>query len=86
MDEKGNFYWAIADNAQYLPAMEMSCKKVRYLPELFYLYNYNTGQTEDQKSRSRQADYNRVFNHINNQKSYRCLAIEFLEISYAPNV
>ena len=31
-DEEGKFYWAIADNAMYFPAMEMSCKKIRYLP------------------------------------------------------
>ena len=82
-DWRGLFYWAIGDNACYYPAMEMSCRKVLYLNEIFYIYNYNTGQTEDAASMSKRQDYNRVFQHINNQKPYRCLAQEFEEISQA---
>ncbi len=76
-DWRGEFYWAIGDNACYFPAMEMSCKRVKYLAEIFYIYNYNTGQTEDQASRSssqKKQDYDHVFSHINDQKHYRCLA------------
>lgn len=42
-DEEGAFYWSICDNAMYLPALEMSCGRVKYLPELVYWYNANTG-------------------------------------------
>ena len=56
-DWRGLYYWAIGDNACYYPAMEMSCKKVKYLNEIFYIYNYNTGQTEDAASQAKRADY-----------------------------
>ncbi len=52
-DWRGEFYWTIGDNAVYYPAMEMSCKKVKYINEIFYLYNYNTGLSDDIKKLSK---------------------------------
>lgn len=78
------FYWTVYDNAMYLPALEMSCRQVKYLPELFYLYNYNTGQTDDAYGQSHRQAYDHILRHINDQKPYRCLAMEFLEIANAP--
>lgn len=42
-DAYGRFYWTICDNAMYFPALEMSCGRVRYLPELTYWYTADTG-------------------------------------------
>ena len=63
--------------------MEMSCRRVHYLNELFYIYNYNTGISEDVVKNAKADDYNKVFSHINNQKPYRCLALDFMEIYLA---
>ena len=53
-DESGKFYEAIGDNAVYYPAMEMSCKRVKYLPEIFYLYYYNTESQMMEANRDKQ--------------------------------
>lgn len=82
-DWQGEFYEAIGDNAVYFPAMEMSCKRVKYLPEIFYLYHYNTGQTESQMMGYNRDKHRRINKHINAQKKYRCIAEEFFEISEA---
>ncbi len=31
-DAQGKFYWMIPDDAQYFPAMEMSCGRIHYVP------------------------------------------------------
>jgi hypothetical protein len=49
------------------------------------MYYYNTGLSDDTIKNQNLDDYNRVFYHINDQKPYRCLALDFLEISYAPD-
>ena len=67
----------------YYPAMEMSCKRVKYLPEIFYLYHFNTGQTESLNMAYNRTRHERIIRHINAQKMYRCLAEEFFEISQA---
>jgi hypothetical protein len=43
LDKDGVFYKFVYDNAIYYPAMEMSCRRVMYLPDINYLYNSNTG-------------------------------------------
>lgn len=40
-DWNGKFYWAIPDDAQYFPALEMSCGRVHYVSELKYWYRGN---------------------------------------------
>lgn len=42
-DDNGDWVKAGNDVAMYIPIMEMSGKKVNYIPELTYLYNPNTG-------------------------------------------
>ena len=73
-DWRGLFYWAIGDSGSYYPAMELSCQQVKYLNELFYMYYYNTGQTEDEMSKQKKDDYDHVCRHIDAQKPYRCMA------------
>lgn len=45
-NEDGKFYPAIGDNAEYYSAMEMSCGRVKYVPEMFIWYNTNTGNNQ----------------------------------------
>jgi hypothetical protein len=52
------FYQFIADNAVYYCAMELSCQKVRFLEQINYWYDYNTGNNIFQKT---------------NYKSYRAM-------------
>lgn len=42
-DDGNDFYAVLTDNSVMMPAFQMSCKRHIYLPELFYLYNANTG-------------------------------------------
>ena len=43
-DAQGNYLRAANDVAICIPILEMSHQKVKYIPELTYLYNSNTGQ------------------------------------------
>ena len=51
--------------------------------EFFYLYHFNTGQTESLNMAYNRTRHERIIRHINAQKMYRCLAEEFFEISQA---
>ena len=42
-DEEGNWFRAGNDVAMYLPILEMSHRRVAYIPEISYMYNSNTG-------------------------------------------
>ena len=42
-DDKGQYLRAANDVAICVPILEMSHKRVKYLPELTYSYNANTG-------------------------------------------
>ena len=71
-DPKGNFYWTIYDNAMYFPALEMSCGRNIYVPEMKYWYTANTGFNDWRTTR--QTEYMMVKNHIaKNQKHYHCI-------------
>lgn len=41
--DNGNWFRAANDVAMFFPMMEMSHKRVMYVPELCYMYNSNTG-------------------------------------------
>lgn len=69
-DWRGRFYSVIGDNAQYFPAMEMSCGRLNYLTELRYWYTANTGINE---WRNPNSDYGPIHRHIANQKHYTCI-------------
>ena len=82
--DDGNFYWTISDNALFFSAMEMSCGRVEYIPELEYWYNANTGindwRTTDQ------TNYGRAKRHINFvQKHYQCIHKTIRQIEAALN-
>lgn len=47
-DEKGNYLKAANDVAICVPILEMSHERVKYVPELTYYYNSNTGQNNHQ--------------------------------------
>lgn len=71
-DWDGKFYWTVPDNAVYYAAMEMSCGRVQYIPEMTMWYNVETGYSEI--STSRQAERNKINDHIiNSQKRYHCV-------------
>lgn len=73
-DKDGKFYWIVYDNAYYYPALELSCGKIHYVPEIFYYYNMNTGINDDANRARNMTEYTRVVRHIDFQKNYRCLA------------
>lgn len=39
----GRFFQLVTDNAVYFCALELSCKKVKFLQKINYWYDYNTG-------------------------------------------
>lgn len=80
-DRNGKFYWIVYDNAYYYSALELSCGKIHYLPEIFYYYNSNTGLNDYTNRAKNKTEYTRVVKHIDQQKNYRCLASEFMEIA-----
>ena len=47
-DEKGNYLKAANDVAICVPILEMAHERVKYVPELTYYYNSNTGQNNHQ--------------------------------------
>ena len=47
-DESGNYLKAANDVAICLPILEMSHERVKYIPEMTYFYNSNTGQNNHQ--------------------------------------
>jgi glycosyltransferase involved in cell wall biosynthesis len=58
-DDQGNYLRAANDVAICIPILEMSHERVKYIPELMYFYNSNTGQNnhklrlKEQKSNDR---------------------------------
>lgn len=71
-DENGKFYWTLYDNAIYYPALEMSCGRVTYVPELKYWYTANTGINDWRTPRK--DEYKGVAKHISKkQKRYHCI-------------
>jgi hypothetical protein len=42
-DANGHFFEVTTDNAVYFSALELSCRKIRFVEEMTYLYDFNTG-------------------------------------------
>lgn len=75
-----NFYQIITDNAVYFCAMELSCKKVRFLEEIGYWYNYATGDNIFKKmQKTKLKEFMNVSRHIEAKKSYQCFHDYLLE-------
>lgn len=77
-NDRGEFYWILYDNALYYPAMEMSCQKVEYIPELMHWYNGNTGANDYIHARSK--EYSEAKLGIDREKPYRCIEDVFREL------
>ena len=43
----GVFLQTVYDNAMFWSGLEMSCKKVAYMPNVFYFYEWSTGNNDD---------------------------------------
>jgi hypothetical protein len=54
-DINGNFFKVTTDNAVYFSALELSCKRIRFVEEMTYLYDFNTGNNVVKKANK--ADY-----------------------------
>lgn len=84
LDANGNFYWTIYDNAMYFPALEMSCGKLGYEPQLSYWYTANTGINDWRTTKQKQ--YRDVKLHIQKtQKHYHCIDNVFKKMHWAVN-
>ena len=69
-DENSNWFRASNDVAMYIPILEMSHRRVIYVPEISYLYNSNTGLNNHQVKKEEQ----RVnLYKIREKKSYKAL-------------
>lgn len=69
-DAAGLWLRAANDVAMYLPMMEMSHKRLTYLPEISYMYNSNTGlnnhkvKAKEQKSNERMIKTRNSYNPL----------------------
>ena len=43
-DQNNNYFTAAGDMAIVMPCLEQAHERVKYVPQLTYLYNWNTGQ------------------------------------------
>ena len=72
----GNIYRYIADNAVWYPSMEMSCRRMIYLPDINYWYNANTGLNDWRTSYS-QASKDANYHIIRVQPGCVCASDSF---------
>lgn len=49
-DTNGNFFEVTADNAVYFSALELSCQRIRFVEEMTYVYDFNTGNNVVKKA------------------------------------
>jgi len=69
-DEYGKYYSAANDVAICIPVLEQAHKRVRYLPELTYFYNDNTGsnnhfiRAKEQKDNDRKIRRKNVYESL----------------------
>ena len=59
-DKDGKYLKAANDVAICMPILEMSHEKVRYLPELTYIYNADTGQNNHKLRLKEQKDNDKM--------------------------
>lgn len=78
LQKNGKFFEILYDNALFYPALEMSCARNMYIPEVFYYYNINTGNNDWLKARTQFYKDNRF--GIELQKPYRCIEDELFDL------
>lgn len=75
-DSTGLWLRAANDVAMYLPMMEMSHKRISYMPEISYMYNSNTGLNNHKVKAKEQKSNERM---IKTRNSYNALEKLFTE-------
>lgn len=70
-DKNNKFYELITDNAVYFCALELSCRRVKFVEEINYWYDYNTGNNIFKKMNIK--NYRAVQYDVEGKMSYRCI-------------